>query len=94
MQDMLRTLKGTIPRRLGCNPVRLRVRRPHRAASALSEHQPRASQNWRIVLFLLRLDFACLALFVILLERVDGRRLLAHVIDHEGHAEIIEAVAP
>ena len=38
--------------------------------------------------------FASLAFFVILLEIVDRRRLLAHVANHEGHGEVVEAVAP
>ena len=76
------------------NAVCLRIRRWHRIASSLRQHQSRPAQDRRAVLLLLTLDFSSFAFFIVFLETFDRGRLLAHVINHKRHAEIVETVAP
>jgi hypothetical protein len=75
-------------RRLRCNAVGLNTRR------SLRQHQSSSAEYGRTVFVLLLSRLTCLALFVVLAERLDRRRLLAHVADHEWHREVVEVVAP
>ena len=94
--------KPTIPSRLRCDPIRLAVCHPghgwRRAActagGALSEHEPRTAEDGRAILLLLRAGLTGLTLVVVAAQCLDGRGLLAHEVDEEGHGEVGQAVAP
>ena len=61
---------------------------------ARRDHEPRASEDGCVVLLLLLRLLPQLALLVVLLQRLDRRACLGQVVDHEGHGEVGQAVAP
>lgn len=71
-----------------CHWYRGRRRRP------LSQHEPRASQDWCVVFFLLMRHFPRLAFLIVLLQHFDRTCLLAEEVDHVGHSEIMKTVTP
>ena len=87
-------LRPTVPCGLRRDSIGLGVGSCHRASASLRQHQPRATKDWRVVLLFLLLDFTGLSLLVVFLELLDRRRLLAHVVDHERHTEVVKVVAP
>lgn len=61
---------------------------------SLGKHEPGLAEDRTSVFLLLVLCFPCLALVIVAFQLVDGESLLGHVVDHERHGEVVEAVAP
>ena len=89
-------LERAEPSRLWSDTVGLAKRHGiwRRRSRALGQHQPRATQNWGIVLLRLLGHFPCLPFLVVLLEHLDCARLLTQEVDHEWHSEVVKAMAP
>lgn len=61
---------------------------------SLGKHESGLAEDRTSVFLLLVLSFPRLALIVVALQLVDREGLLGHVVDHERHGEVVEAVAP
>lgn len=81
---------------LRCEPVRLSERRWGLTTNtrAGGNHEPVSAENWCIVLFDFVRLLSKLAFLIILLQGLDSRALLSKVVNHEGHGEVGEAIAP
>lgn len=77
------------PGRLGCNAVGSGIACGLwcHICWTLCQHQP-ASNDGSVVLGLLLTGFPRLSFVVVFSKLLDGRRLLAHVTDHEWHREV------
>jgi hypothetical protein len=60
----------------------------------LCQHQPRSTQDGRLILFFPLARLSRLPLLVVFFQSLDGGGLLAHVADHERHGEVVEAMTP
>lgn len=89
-------LETTETRRLRSNAVRLRISHRTRSTScwSLRKHKPRSTKYRCVVFLLLFLGLSSFAFFVVALEGLDGRCLLTHKVDHEGHGKVGETVTP
>lgn len=89
-------LEAPETRRLRSNAVRLRIRDRTRSTSywSLRKHEPRTTKYWCVVFLLLLFDLPSFAFFIVTLKGFDGRCLLAHKVDHEGHGKIGETMTP
>ena len=80
---------------LRCDAIGVAVRsRTWHIGWSLGKHKSTATENGSIVFFFPLAGLSSLTLFVVFPQRLDGRRLLAHVADHKGHREVVEAMAP
>lgn len=89
------TSESTITGRLRGEPGGLAIRHwTSRSCRALREHQSGATQDRGVILLNALSLLPVLALFIILLEHLDRARLLAQEVDHEGHGEVVQTLAP
>lgn len=89
-------LESPVSRRLRHNAISLRVWRwgLRLTSRSLCQHQSRLAKDGTGVFVLLLSGLASVASVVVLLQLLDGSRLLCDGVDEERHREVVQAIAP
>src|SRR5271155_2123304 len=82
--------------RLWCGAVYLSVRRRtwNCICRSLGQHEPGATEDWRVIRIFLLTGLPSLALLIVFPQSLDGRCLLTHEADHKRHGEVVKTMAP